>query len=295
MTQMASTNPNANQHKEWNDATGRRWLERHEAVDRQLAPFGRRAMDRADIGASQHVLDVGCGCGETTLELARRVGAGGFVTGIDISRQLIERARQLAGESRLANIRFEEADAQTFPFPPQSFDVVFSRFGIMFFDDPDAAFANLRAALRPGGRLSFVCWPAPHENQFITIPIAAATRHITLPEPGDPDAPGPFALANPERVRRILSRAGFSDIETERVIEKVGGGTLDETANQLAEVGPLSSIIDSIDEQTRRAIVADIRAALAGLASQGRDFLDAVSWLVSARSVEGRHEQEETK
>jgi SAM-dependent methyltransferase len=295
MTQMASTNPNANQHQEWNNATGRRWLERHEAVDRQLAPFGRRAMDRADIGAGQRVLDVGCGCGETTLELARRVGAGGFVTGIDISRLLIERARQLAGESRLANIRFEEGDAQTFPFPPQSFDVVFSRFGIMFFDDPDAAFANLRAALRPGGRMSFVCWPAPRENQFITIPIAAATRHITLPEPSDPDAPGPFAFAEPERVRRILSRAGFSDIETERVIEKVGGGTLDETANQLAEVGPLSSILDSIDEQTRRAIVADIRAALAGLASQGRDFLDAVSWLVSARSAKGRHEQEATK
>jgi len=282
MTQMASTNPNANQQKEWNNGTGRRWLERHEAVDRQLAPFGRRAMDRADIGAGQRVLDVGCGCGETTLELARRVGAGGFVTGIDISRLLIERARQLAGESRLANIRFEEADAQTFPFPPQSFDVVFSRFGIMFFDEPDAAFANLRAALRPGGRLSFVCWPAPRENQFITIPVAAATRHITLPEPGDPDAPGPFAFAEPERVRSILSRAGFSDIETERVIEKVGGGTLDETANQLAEVGPLSSILDSIDDQTRRAIVADIRAALAGLASQGRDSLDAVSWLVSA-------------
>jgi SAM-dependent methyltransferase len=295
MTQMASTNPNANQHKERNNATGRRWLERHEAVDRQLAPFGRRAMDCADIRAGQRVLDVGCGCGETTLELARRVGAGGFVTGIDISRLLIERARQLAGESRLANIRFEEADAQTFPFPPQSFDAVFSRFGIMFFDDPDAAFANLRAALRPGGRLSFVCWPAPRENQFIMIPVAAAARHITLPEPGDPDAPGPFAFAEPERVRRILSRAGFSDIETERVIEKVGGGTLDETANLLAEVGPLNSILDSIDEQTRRAIVADIRAALAGLASQGRDFLDAVSWLVSARSAKGRHEQEATK
>jgi hypothetical protein len=151
-----------------------------------------------------------------------------------------------------------------------------------------------RTFARRFGQAGFVCWPAPRENQFITIPIAAATRHITLPEPGDPDAPGPFAFAEPERVQSILSRAGFSDIETERVIEKVGGGTLDETANQLAEVGPLSSILDSIDDQTRRAIVADIRAALAGLASQGRDSLDAVSWLVSARSVEGRREQKAT-
>ena len=283
MIQTPSASPNTKQHEEWNDATGRRWLKQHEAVDRQIAPFGRRAMDRADIGPGQHVLDVGCGCGETSLELARRVGAGGLVTGIDISRLLLGRARRLVGESGLANVRFEEADAQTFPFRAQSLDVVFSRFGIMFFDDPDAAFANFRAALRPGGRLSFVCWPAPSENQFITIPIAAASRHVTLPEPGEPGAPGPFAFADPERVRRILSRAGFSEIETDKVIEKVGGGTLDETANLLAEVGPLNSILDSISEETRNAIVADIRATLSGLAPQGRDFLDAVAWLVSAR------------
>jgi SAM-dependent methyltransferase len=184
------------------------------------------------------------------------------------------------------NIRLEEADAQTFPFPAQSFDVIFSRLGIMFFDDPDAAFTNFRMALRPGGRLSFVCWPPPSENQFVTIPVAAATRHVALPEPGEPDTPGPFAFADPERVRGILSGTGFSEIETERVTEKVGGGTLDETANLLAEAGPLDSILESIDEQTRSAIVADVRAALAGFASQG-NFLDATAWLVSARVHSG--------
>lgn len=282
MNQLASGVTNSKQHEEWNNATGRRWLDRHEAVDRQIAPFGLRAMDRADVQLGQRVLDVGCGCGETTLELARRVGASGFVTGIDISGLLIEAARQLADGSNVSNVRFETADAQTFPFPPRSVDLVFSRFGIMFFDDPEAAFSNFRGALRSGGRVSFVCWPAPQDNQFMTIPIAAASRHITLPQPGDPEAPGPFAFADLARVKRLLSRAGFGDIQTEPVIEKVGGNTLDGSARMLLELGPLSSVLDEIDEKARRAIFEDIRSALAGFESSDGARLDATAWLVTA-------------
>lgn len=128
MIQLASTVPNATQYEEWNNATGRRWLERHEAVDRQIAPFGRQAMDRADIRPGRRVLDVGCGCGETTVELARRVGDSGFVTGIDISLLLIETTRELARKSRVGNVRFEAADAQIFGFPAPNFDLFFSRF-----------------------------------------------------------------------------------------------------------------------------------------------------------------------
>lgn len=283
MTQLASTIPNAKQYEEWNNATGRRWLERHEAVDRKIAPFGRGAMDRVDIKPGERILDVGCGCGETTLELADRVGASGSVTGVDISRPLIEAARKRAREPARANVRFEEGDAQTFPFPAKGFDLVFYRFGIMFFDDPEAAFRNLVKALRPGGRLSFVCWPAPQENQFMTIPIAAASRHVTLPAPGEPDEPGPFAFADPERVRRILSRAGFVEAETDRVIEKVGGGTPDETARMLLELGPLSSILEEIDQKTRDAILEDIRTAVNGFEASGRAWIDAAAWLVTAR------------
>lgn len=282
MTQFAPAVPNAGLCGEWNNATGRRWLERHEAVDRQIAPFGRHAMDRANIRPGQRILDVGCGCGETTLELARRAGDSGFVMGVDISHLLLKTARQLAQASGLTNVRFEQGDAQTFQFVPESSDLVFSRFGIMFFDDPEAAFGNLRSALRSGGLLTFVCWPAPRDNQFMMIPLAAAARHITLPEPGDPDAPGPFAFADPGRVRRILSRSGFSEIQTDRVIEKVGGGTLDETASMLVQLGPLNSILDSIDERTRSAILADIRSALTDFESSGRVLLDAAAWLVTA-------------
>ena len=283
MSEHAPAIPNARLREEWNNATGRRWLERHEAVDRQIAPFGRHAMDRANIQPGQRILDVGCGCGETTVELASRIGPSGFAMGVDISHLLLGRARELAKESGLANLQFEQGDAQTFPFAPASFDAAFSRFGIMFFDEPEAAFGNLHSALRPGRLLTFMCWPAPRDNQFMTIPLVAAGRHMTLPEPGDPNAPGPFAFADIERVRRVLSRAGFAEIEIDRLVEKVGGGTLDETAGMLMQLGPLSSVLDGIDEATRSAILTDIRAALADFELSGRVLLDAKARLVIAR------------
>jgi SAM-dependent methyltransferase len=285
MTKLQSAIPNAKQQEEWNNTTGRRWLERHQAIDRQIAPFGRRAMDRADIRPGQRILDIGCGCGETTMELARRVGDAGSVMGVDISAMLIEAARQLAIESGLTSVRFEAADAQTFPFIAQDFDLVFSRFGIMFFDDPEAAFGNLRRALGPGGRLSFVSWPAPRDNLFFTIPVEAASRHIALPQPGDPDAPGPFALADPSRVSRILSRSGFGEIAVDRLTEKVGGGTLDETAGMMLRLGPIDGVLDDLDANIRGAILADVRIALASFESQGHVWLEAVSWLVTARAL----------
>lgn len=285
MNDAISEKPNARQREDWNNDTGRQWLERHQAVDRQIAPFGRRAMDRAEIEPGQRVIDVGCGCGETTVEIAARVGDHGRVLGVDISRPLVEEARRLLREKGAENAGVEEADAQTFPFERERFDLVFSRFGIMFFEDPETAFRNLRSALRAGGRLSFVCWPSPHENQFMIIPLAAAGKHVALPEPGEPDAPGPFAFADLERVQRILSRSGFGEIETDRLVEKVGGGTLDETTDMLMRFGALDRILSDVGEQTRDAISADIRTAVAPFESSGRVWLDAVCLRVTARAV----------
>jgi len=275
--------PNNKQRDDWNGATGSRWLERHDTIDRQIAPFGRRAMDAASVAHGERILDIGCGCGETTFDLARRVGDTGAVVGVDISALLVDEALKLARQSGLSNVQFENADIQTHPFPRGGFDVAFSRFGIMFFDDPEIAFQNIRAALRSGGRLAFVAWPAPAENKFVSIPLAAAHKHMTLPAPGDPNAPGPFAFANIERVRTLLSRSGFSQIVAERVTEKVGGGSLDETAEMLLQLGPLADALNELDEPTRRAIRADVHSALVPFEVSGRVLLDASAWLVTAR------------
>ena len=274
--------PNAQQRDEWNEATGNRWLQRHEAIDKQIAPFGHRAMERLAVKSGEHALDIGCGCGETTIDLARRVEPAGMAMGVDISGILIRAARKSARQSNVLNVQFEEADAQAYSFRAASFDIVFSRFGVMFFDDPDAAFRNIYSALRADGRLAFVCWPAPDENLFVTIPMSAAARYITLPTPSDPDAPGPFAFADPHRVRGILSRSKFRRIEIDRIEEKVAGLAIEQTTELLLHLGPLGDLWTNLDEQIRLAIRADIRSALVQFESSGRVLLDASAWSVTA-------------
>lgn len=277
--------PNAKQIEEWNGARGKRWLEEYAVVDRQLIAFGRRAMDHAAIQPGEQILDIGCGSGETTLELARRVGPTGSAVGVDISRLLLESASDLARESQAPNVSFEEGDAQTYAFALGNTDLVFSRFGVMFFENPDAAFRNLKAALRPGGRLTFVCWRSLPESEFFAIPMAAALKLVAPPAPIDPDAPGPVAFANPDRVRGILSRSGFTEIAIDPLDEKVGGASLDETVKTLTRMGPASALISSAPPEIQQAIAEDVRATVQPLAApNGTIFLNAAAWLVSARS-----------
>ncbi|MFM8411336.1 MAG: class I SAM-dependent methyltransferase, partial [Alphaproteobacteria bacterium] len=160
MTRLAASGPNAEQIDYWNDMAGPKWVALQESLDRQIGPLGAAAMAAADLQPGERVLDVGCGCGATSIELARRVAPGGAVLGVDVSTVMLEAARAAAGRAGAEGLEFANADAQTAPLTPAGFDVVFSRFGVMFFADPTAAFANLRRALRPGGRLAVVCWHA---------------------------------------------------------------------------------------------------------------------------------------
>ncbi len=287
MERLESAGPNAEQITYWNEQGGPKWVTLQETLDQQLAPFGHVVMDRLALGAGERVLDVGCGCGETSLELGRRVGATGTVLGVDISTVMLARARERAGREGATNVTFVAADAQTHAFPPASFDVIFSRFGVMFFADPRAAFRNLAAALVPGGRLGFHCWKTLADNPWMTVPLFAALQHVPPPAPPPPDAPGPFAFADAERVRGILADAGFAEIafESHGALMGVGTGDVDEAADFALQMGPASIAIREATPETIAKVRASVREALAAHRTPTGVRLATATWIVTARKL----------
>jgi SAM-dependent methyltransferase len=282
---LDTNGPNAEQIRYWNETAAPKWVEYHAVLDTQLEALGRTTMDRARLVAGERVLDVGCGCGATTRALAARVGPTGSAHGIDISAPMLARAAALTRDAGLANVRFTNADAQTQRFEPATADVLFSRFGVMFFADPPAAFRNLRGALRPGGRLAFVCWQPLVENPWLLVPLGAAAQLIQLPPPPAPGAPGPFAFGDPDRVRGILEQAGFAAVAFEpvRVTLTVGGGGLDEAVHFLLEgVGPTSAALREADPALRPRVFAAVREALAPFVTPEGVRMPAAAWIVTA-------------
>lgn len=273
---------NAAQVAYWNDAAGRTWADLQDRIDRQIRPLGLAAMERLAPASGEHVLDVGCGCGDTSLELARRVGPDGGVLGLDISAPMLEVARGRAEAAGARNLAFHEADAQTAALPA-SRDAVFSRFGVMFFADPTAAFANLRSALRPGGRLGFVCWRPLAENLWMRLPAETAAGLVPPAPPPEPGAPGPFAFADPDRVRRILAEAGFTGIDLTPHDEAIGGLDLEGTVAMSFRVGPLGAILRErpdlaplLRERVREAVSPWLRGDAV--------YMPSATWLVSAQN-----------
>lgn len=280
---MTDTAANADQIAYWNDVHGKTWTEMADLLDQELVDLGRAAMTALDPKPGEWIVDVGCGCGQTSLALAHRVGPEGSVTGVDISQPMLEDARRRADAAGVSQAEFVQADAQTYAFEPGSLDGAFSRFGVMFFADPPAAFANIRRALKPGGRLAFVCWRTFPENAWMVVPMAAALRHLPPPTPPEPGAPGPFAFADPERVRGILGEAGFSDIAVEPLNLPLGGFVVEDSLKLALRIGPLASALRENPDAAPKA-VDDIRAALAERAVDGRVWLDGAVWIVTARN-----------
>jgi SAM-dependent methyltransferase len=285
---MSAATPNADQIAYWNEQAGPRWVEMQERLDRMIGVLGMRALERAALAAGESVLDVGCGCGGTTLEIARRVAPGGRALGLDISRPMLARARARAASAGAPGAAFVEADAQTVPLEAGAFDAVFSRFGVMFFADPVAAFANLRRALRPGGRLTFVCWQRLVDNPWVTLPLGALAKHLPLPAPPPPGAPGPFAFADAERVRELLAQAGFAAVACEPAEERLAlGGDLDDAVALALELGPSAAVLREAGagEELRAQVAASIREALASHAGGDAVRLPSAAWIVSARTA----------
>lgn len=274
---------NADQIAYWNNSAGATWAALQDRLDRQIEPLGQKAMDAGAPKAGERVLDIGCGCGQTSLELAQRVGPTGQVLGVDISEPMLEVARRRGGEAGMANVSFLAADAQTHAFPAGGFDLAFSRFGVMFFDDPTAAFSNVAAALRPDGRLAFVCWRPLAENPWMGAPMQAALALLPpMPPPADPTAPGPFAFADPERLRGILAAAGLVDIDIAPHDQMIGGNDLDETVAMSLRVGPLGAVLRE-NPELKDGVVGAIREALAQYVTPQGVMMASATWIVTAR------------
>ncbi|WP_438010954.1 class I SAM-dependent methyltransferase [Sorangium sp. So ce321] len=275
--------PNRDQAALWNEAGGPIWVEMQEVLDAVLAPFGAPLLEEGFPGEGGRVLDVGCGAGATALAMARRLGPAGLCLGVDISGPLVAAARARAAAEGLASAAFVQADAQTHGFEPDNFDAVISRFGVMFFDDPAAAFATIRRAARRSAKLSFVAWRSAAENPFMTTAARAAAPFLPhLPVPA-PDAPGQFAFADRDRVRRILDASGWTDIDV-RPIDVASGVAEKDLLAYVTRLGPVGLALRDVDEPTRARTAEAVRAAFDPFVRDGAARFTAACWLVTARA-----------
>jgi SAM-dependent methyltransferase len=275
---------NADQAAYWNGPAGRRWLERQELQDRLLEPISELLLARAEPAAGERVIDVGCGCGATTIALAHRVGTTGHVLGVDISAPMLTRARERAEPG--LSLEFVLADATLHPFPPSGADLLFSRFGVMFFAEPVLSFTHMRQALVPGARVVFACWREPRANPWMMLPLMEAYKHVPrLPEMA-PEDPGPFAFARDARVEGILRAAGFASIAMEACdlsLDLAVGQGLDAAVNSALAIGPVNRALEEQGEAQRIAVAGAIRAALAPLQRGKSVPLGASVWMTTAR------------
>lgn len=274
---------------DWNGTSGERWVTHQRRLDEMLAAFGDAAVSAAQPVAGEHVLDIGSGAGATSFALASRVGSEGRVLGLDISAALIDRAQRDAPSG--LPVAFCLGDAGAVPLPLAGFDLLFSRFGVMFFEAPVAAFVHLRAALKPAARLAFVCWRDATENDWVRIPMGAVRDILPPAPPPAPRTPGPYAFADGDYVESVLRDAGFADIALSRFDHPIvlGQGADDpaavENALEMAlEVGVLARALAGQSEEVRQRAVDAVRAVFAERAGDGKVTIDGAAWIVTARN-----------
>ena len=276
--------PNREQIKNWDGPGGEHWVAEAARYDRMNALFGDRIIEAAAPQPGEIFLDVGCGNGGLALAIADLVGQDGAVVGIDISGPMLAKAEQRAEEARITNVTFAKGDAQVHPLADQSFDAVVSRFGIMFFEDPVAAFANLFHALKPDGRLVFTCWQDLFRNDWIMVPAGAALQHVPMPDLGAAGSPGPFSLAGPESLRSVLTEAGFADVALEEVVRPMTMGDSVEDAVQFMKSSDMGEVLmTGVDDQTADRAWEAVRETLATHVTPEGLVLSGTAWLTTAR------------
>ena len=268
----------------WNGPGAEAWVQTPERYDAMLEPLGRLALDAADLRPGEAVLDVGCGSGQLSVQAAERVGPAGSVVGADVSAPLVARARQRAADA--ANVSFVEADVQVHGFAAEAFDAIISRFGVMFFDDPVAAFSNLRSAAATGGRLAFVAWQAAPLNEWVMTPIGALVPHLGMPELPAPGAPGPFSFGDVDHLRSVLTASGWGDVHVEGIETTVlvgGPGTVDDVMEFYERDAFGRVMLGKATAEQRAAALTDLRSAVAAGMTEDGFRRRAAVWVATAR------------
>jgi SAM-dependent methyltransferase len=281
MTQTSSSN--IAQIEYWNTKAGETWAKFQEALDRQIQTLGLAAMDTLRPEKGEHIIDIGCGCGQTSLDLGSRVGAAGLVVGVDISKPMLEVALRRPRPAPNLRVTFKQLDAQLDDLGDGCFDAAFSRFGVMFFSDPVVAFANIRRSLKPSGRLVFVCWRPLNQNPWMREPLDGALPLLPPIAPFDPMAPGPFAFADAGRVQSILDEARFGSVKVGPFDAAIGGANLEQTLQLALNVGPLAAALRESPERAETVANA-VRDVLSKYATPNGVLMPAAVWIVSAHS-----------
>lgn len=283
MDRLQSDAANADQVAFWNGSAGERWASQQAVQDTIFVPVTELLIEHARPKPGERVIDVGCGCGDTSVVFGKQVGASGHVLGVDISEQMLARAREVAPPD--LPVEFALADATTYPFTAGAADLLVSRFGVMFFAEPTRSFANLRKGLRRGGRMTFICWRGPKENPWLMVPLQAVYRHVPRLPPVGPEDPGPFAFASSERVERILREAGFSDIQIvphDLSLDIAAGGGFEAAVETAAIIGPANRALEDASPETRAAAIEAVRHDLKPFADGNSVWLGGAIWIVSA-------------
>jgi SAM-dependent methyltransferase len=274
---------NVEQAEEWDGREGAHWVQhadRYDELSQRLTPH---LMEAAAIGATDQVLDVGCGCGLTTRTAAGAASAGSAL-GMDLSAAMLREAARRARAGGISNVRFEQGDVQVNTFSPEEFDLAISRFGVMFFEDPMAAFANIASAIRPEGRFVFLCWQDLAHNDWIMVPAGAALSYVPFPDLGPEGAPGPFSLADSDRTRRILTEAGFEEIEVNEINEQMFLGENAADATEFLQgTGMARLLFEDVDADTERQAIDAVRDVLEAHEQPEGIWLSSAAWLVGAR------------
>jgi ubiquinone/menaquinone biosynthesis C-methylase UbiE len=279
---MPAPTPNPRGAEFWNSTMGHSWVSQQAAISDVFTSVTSVSLDAVAAKPGEHVIDIGCGTGDTLLAFAKIVGPSGSVLGVDVSVPMLGFAKHRAAEAGLGNVTCALADATSYAFEPRWADLVYSRFAVMFFDDPTKAFTNIRSGMKAGGRLVFVCFRSMPESPWFRVPIEAARPHVPPQPPVDPMAPGMFSLAREERLRGILNEAGFREMALKAIDVPIHGKDTTQSMAFITQAGPLPALLENAsDEQRTRATEAVRNALAANIGADGRG-LHVGLWLVSA-------------